>query len=137
MSNIRWKVSKTGFFSKKMEELQLRGKLRKMWGIHIFRGTAAGSFQYAKQDSVGWNCLEPEVTSLTMQGFTLPPCRFSCPAAVVAIAWNNCANTQWLQWRGGSPPPPPPPRTKLDSQCKISCENICEKNAFLSADTWV
>ena len=45
---------------------------------------------------MGWNCIEPEATSLTMQGLMSPPCRFSCPIAVVPIAWNNCANTQRL-----------------------------------------
>ena len=48
------------------------------------------------KSAVGWNCIEPEATSLTMQGFMSPPCRFSCPIAVDAIAWNNCANTQRL-----------------------------------------
>ena len=48
------------------------------------------------ESAVGWNCIEPEATSLTMQGFTSLPCRFSCPIALVAIPWNNCANTQRL-----------------------------------------
>ena len=48
------------------------------------------------KSAVGWNCIEPEATFLTMQGFMSPPCRFSCPIAVVAIAWNNCTNTQRL-----------------------------------------
>ena len=48
------------------------------------------------KSAVGRNCIEPEATSLTMQGFMSPPCRFSCPIAVVPIAWNNCANTQRL-----------------------------------------
>ena len=48
------------------------------------------------KSAVGWNCIEPEAMSLTMQGFMSPPCRFSCPIAVVAIAWNNCADTQRL-----------------------------------------
>ena len=60
---------------------------------------------------MGWNCVEPEATSLTTQGFTLQPCRFSCPIAVVALPWNNCANTQRLG-----------EAEKLDSQCEIFCE---------------
>ena len=46
--------------------------------------------------AVGWNCIQAEATSLTMEGFASQSCRFSCPIAVVAIPWNNCANTQRL-----------------------------------------
>ena len=51
--------------------------------------------------------------SLTMQGFTSPPCRFSCPIALVAFPWNNCANTQRLGVA-----------EKFDSQCE---KNLREK----------
>ena len=79
------------------------------------------------KSAVGWNCIEPEATSLTMQGFMSLPRRFSCPIAVVAIAWNNCANTQRLgvaekSWR--------PVRDFLR-------EKFAKKNAFLSAEIWV
>ena len=45
--------------------------------------------QCAHKSAVGWNCIEPEATSLTIQGFTSPPCKFSCPIAVVAIPWGK------------------------------------------------
>ena len=40
------------------------------------------------KSAVGWNCIEPEATSLTMQGFMLPPCRFSCP-----LLWSQSPRT--------------------------------------------
>ena len=79
------------------------------------------------KSAVGWNCIEPEATSLTMQGFMSPPCRFSCPIAVVAIAWNNCANTQRL---GVAEKSRRPVRDFLR-------EKFAKKNAFLSAEIWV
>ena len=79
------------------------------------------------KSAVGWNCIKPEATSLTMQGFMSPPRRFSCPIAVVAIAWNNCANTQRL---GGAEKSWRPVRDFLR-------EKFAKKNAFLSAEIWV
>ena len=79
------------------------------------------------KSAVGWNCIKPEATSLTMQGFMSPPCRFSCPIAVVAIAWNNCANTQRL---GVAEKNRRPVRDFLR-------EKFAKKNAFLSAEIWV
>ena len=77
--------------------------------------------------AMGWNYIEPEATSLTMQGFISPPCRFSCPIVVVAIAWNNCANTQRL---GVAEKSRRPVRDFLR-------EKFAKKNAFLSAEIWV
>ena len=79
------------------------------------------------KSAVGWNCIEPEATSLTMQGFMSPPCRFSSPIAMVPIAWNNCTNTQRL---GVAEKSRRPVRDFLR-------EKFAKKNAFLSAEIWV
>ena len=68
------------------------------------------------KSAVGWNCVKLEATSLTMQRCTSPPCKFSCPTAVVAIPWNKCTNTQRLGVA-----------KKIDSQCEIFCKKHCEK----------
>ena len=79
------------------------------------------------KSAVGWNCIEPQVASLTMQGFASRPCRFSCPIAVVAIPWNNCTNTRWL---GVAEKIGRPVRDFVR-------EKFARKNAFLSAEIWV
>ena len=78
------------------------------------------------QQRVQWAGLEPEATSLTMQGFRLPPCRFNCSVVVVAIPWNNCTNTQRLGVA----------EEIRQSVRDILREKIARKNAFLSAEIW-